>query len=155
MHETSWEGKSRLFCLFYAAKFFLEKINRWKIVLITSFTILFIINEDTKDIIKIVKSLEDSGVFIDGVTETIKHEIKKQDGRFPGALLAPLVDSLVQLVISSIVKGISGRGVRRAGRELMEKKVLVLLHPLSNIEINNYFNYEPRFNGVFSRICLE
>ena len=29
------------------------------------------------DIIKIVKSLEDSDVLIDGVTETVKHEIKK------------------------------------------------------------------------------
>ena len=26
-----------------------------------------------------------------------------------------------------------------------------MLHPLNNIEIINYFNYEPRFNGVFSR----
>ena len=29
------------------------------------------------DIIKVIKSLEDSGVLIDGVTETVKHEIKK------------------------------------------------------------------------------
>ena len=29
------------------------------------------------DIIKIIKSLEDSGVLIDGVTETVKDEIKK------------------------------------------------------------------------------
>ena len=29
-----------------------------------------------------------------------------------------------------------------------------MLHPLSNIEITNYFNYEPRFNGVFSRSSL-
>ena len=28
------------------------------------------------DIIKIIKSLEDLGVLIDGVTETVKHEIK-------------------------------------------------------------------------------
>ena len=28
------------------------------------------------DIIKIIKQLEDSGVLIDGVTETVKHEIK-------------------------------------------------------------------------------
>ena len=28
---------------------------------------------------------------------------------------------------------------------------MVLLHPLNNIEITNYFNYESRFNGVFSR----
>ena len=33
------------------------------------------------DIIKIIKSLEDSGVSIDGVSQTIKHEIrnKKED----------------------------------------------------------------------------
>ena len=35
-------------------------------------------NEDMNDIIKIIKALEDSGVLIDGVTETVKHEIKKQ-----------------------------------------------------------------------------
>ena len=29
------------------------------------------------DIIKIIKLLEDSGILIDGVTETLKHEIKK------------------------------------------------------------------------------
>ena len=37
---------------------------------------LFILNEDIDDIIKIIKSLEDSGASIDGVTETVKHEIK-------------------------------------------------------------------------------
>ena len=31
-------------------------------------------------------------------------------------MLAPLVASAVQPVISSVVKGISGRGVRRVGR---------------------------------------
>ena len=45
------------------------------------------------DIIKIIKSLEDSGVLIDGVTETVKDEIKKQQGGFLGALLAPLAAS--------------------------------------------------------------
>ena len=63
------------------------------------------------DIIKIIKSLEDSGVSIDGVTETVRYEMKEQDGRFLGALLAPLGASLVQPVISSVVKGISERGV--------------------------------------------
>ena len=68
---------------------------------------LFISNEDTNDIIKIVKSLEDSGVLLDGVTETVKHEIKKQEDGFLGALLAPIAASLVQTVISSVVKGIN------------------------------------------------
>ena len=68
------------------------------------------------DMIKIIKSLEDWGILIDGVTEIVRHEIKKQEGRFLGALLAPLAGLLVQPVISSVVKGISGTGVRRGGR---------------------------------------
>ena len=42
---------------------------------------LFISTENMNDIIKIIKSLEDSGVSIDGVSETIKHKIrnKKED----------------------------------------------------------------------------
>ena len=35
---------------------------------------LFMSNEDLNDIIKIIKSLEDSGVLIYGVTEIVKHE---------------------------------------------------------------------------------
>ena len=35
-------------------------------------------NNDFNDIIKIIKTLEDSGVLIDGVTETVKHEKKRR-----------------------------------------------------------------------------
>ena len=74
------------------------------------------------DIIKGIKSLENSGVLIDGVTDTGKHEIKKA-GAFIGALLAPLAASLVQPDISSVVNGISGIGLIRAGRRHINKKV--------------------------------
>ena len=37
---------------------------------------LFMSDEDMNDIFKIIKSLEDSGVLIDGVTKTVKHENK-------------------------------------------------------------------------------
>ena len=67
------------------------------------------------DMIKIIKSLED------GITETVKHEIKKQESRFLPAFLAPLAPSLVQLVLSSVVKGISGRGIRIARSGYMDK----------------------------------
>ena len=67
---------------------------------------LFISNEEMNDIIRLIKSLEDSGVLIDRVTETVKHEIKKQEGRFLGTFLAPLVALLVEPGISSVVKGI-------------------------------------------------
>ena len=73
------------------------------------------------DIIKVIKSLENSDVLIDRVTGTVKHEIKKQEGGFFGALLAPLAASLVQPVILSVIKGISGRGVRRGGRGYMDE----------------------------------
>ena len=43
---------------------------------------LFISNEDMNYIIKTKKSLKDLRVLIDGVTETVKHETKKQEGRF-------------------------------------------------------------------------
>ena len=55
------------------------------------------------DIIKIIKSLKDLGVLIDRVTEIVKHEKKKED-RFFGTFLAPVAASLVQPVISSVVK---------------------------------------------------
>ena len=86
------------------------------------------------DIIKIIKSLEDSGVLIDidGVSETVKHELKKQEGGFLGALLAPSAASLIQPVISSVVKGISGKAVRRAAKGYMDE---------NNIETTNYFKY--------------
>ena len=38
---------------------------------------LFISNYDMNDIIRIIKSVKDSGVLIDGISGTVKHEIKK------------------------------------------------------------------------------
>ena len=56
------------------------------------------------------------------------------------ALLTPLADSLVQPVISSVAKAICEKGVRRAERRYIDKKLLVPLHPSNNIKITNYFN---------------
>ena len=47
--------------------------------------------------------------------------LPKQEGGFLGVLLAPLASSLVQPVISSVVKSISWRGVRREGKGYMDK----------------------------------
>ena len=63
-------------------------------------------NDDIDNIVGIIKSLEDSGVLI-GVNETVKHETKKEEGNFLGVALAPLTASLVEPVISSVVKGVS------------------------------------------------
>ena len=43
------------------------------------------------DIIKIVESLEKSGLLIYGATETVKNEIKNHKGEFLGAMMLSVV----------------------------------------------------------------
>ena len=70
-------------------------------------------------LLKIIKPLQHSGVLIDGVTETVNYEIKKR--QIFCALLAPLAASVVQPVLSSVVKVINRRGIREAGGGYMNK----------------------------------
>ena len=56
---------------------------------------LIISNDEMNDIIKIVKSLENSGVLLKGVSETIQHEAKEQRGGFLSMLLGTLGASLL------------------------------------------------------------
>ena len=73
-------------------------------------TTLIISNNEMEDIIEIVKSLEDSGFLLKGVTETVQHEVKEQKGGFLSALLGTLGVSLLgDLLI--------GKGIYRAGKE--------------------------------------
>ena len=75
-------------------------------------TTLIISNDEMDDILKIVKSLEDSNVLLKGVSETIPHEAKEQRGGFLSMLLDTLRASLHGDVLS---KGLSDKGVIRAG----------------------------------------
>ena len=75
-------------------------------------TTLIISNDEMDDILKIVKSLEDSNVLLKGVSETIQHEAKEQGGGFLSMLLGTLGASLLGDILS---KGLSGKGVIRAG----------------------------------------
>ena len=52
---------------------------------------LIISNDEINDIVKIVKSLEDSGLLLKGVTETVQNEVKEQKGGFLSMLLGNLV----------------------------------------------------------------
>ena len=58
-------------------------------------TTLIISNDEMDDILKIVKSLEDSGVLLNGVSETIQNEAKEQRGGFLSMLLGTLGASLL------------------------------------------------------------
>ena len=75
-------------------------------------TTLIISNDEMNDILKIVKSLENSGLLLKGVSETIQHEAKEQRGGFLSMLLGTLGASLLGDILS---KGLSGKGVIRAG----------------------------------------
>ena len=75
-------------------------------------TTLIISNDEMDDILKIVKFLEDSGVLLKGVNETIQHEAKEQRGGFLSMLLGTLGASLLGDILS---KGLYGKGVIRAG----------------------------------------
>ena len=71
-------------------------------------TTLIISNDEMKDIIKIVKSLEDSGLLLKGVTETVQNEVKEQKGGFLSMLLGTLGASLLGNILA-------GKGINRAG----------------------------------------
>ena len=53
-----------------------------------------------EDIIKLVKSLEDSGLLLEGVSETIQNEAKEQKGRFLSLLLGTLGASLLGNILA-------------------------------------------------------
>ena len=106
---------------------------------------LMISNNEMNDIIKTVKSLEDSGVLLKGVSETIKHEAKEQRGGFLSMLLGTLGASL----LGNLLTG--GKGVIRAGEGIKISNLLIPFHLLTNFEISEYYENEPKFNGVCSR----
>ena len=115
---------------------------------------LIIEQEDMKDIMKIIKALENSGFLLKGVSKTIKNETKEQRGGFLSMLLGTLGASLLGNLLTG-GKGImrAGDGIVRAWSGSKKKKLNSVLpfHPLTNIEINEYYKNEPRFNGVYSR----
>ena len=81
-------------------------------------TTLIISNDEMEDIIRIVKSLEDSGLLIKGVTETVQNEVKEQKGGFLSMLLSTLDANLLGSILAGKgVKTTSQRqGINGAGK---------------------------------------
>ena len=88
-----------------------------KKMLVSGTTTLIISNDEMNDIIKIVKSLEDSGVLLKGVSETIQHEAKVQREGFISMLLGTLGASL----LGNLLTG--GKGVISADEGIKKKKI--------------------------------
>ena len=71
-------------------------------------TTLIIPNDEMEDIIKIVKSFEDSDLLLKGVSETTQNEAKEQKRGFLSMLLGTLGASLLGNILA-------GKGMNRAG----------------------------------------
>ena len=83
-------------------------------------TTLIISNNEIEDLIKIVKSLEDLGLLLKGVTESVQNEVKEQRGGFLSMLLGTLGAILLGNLLA--VKGIhrAGEGIVREGEGSMD-----------------------------------
>ena len=73
---------------------------------------LIIANEEMEDIMKIVKSLEELGLLIKGISETIINESKEQKGGFISMLLRTLAASIHENALLE-------KGVIRAGKRVI------------------------------------
>ena len=62
-----------------------------------------------EDIIKIVKSLENSSLLLKEVIETVQNEVKEQEGKCLSMLLGTLGASLLGNLLA-------GKGINRAGK---------------------------------------
>ena len=84
-------------------------------------TTLIISNEEMEDVIKIVKSLEDSGLLLKGVGETVQNESEKQKGGFLSILLGTLGASLLGNILTGkgMTAKIQGPGMKRAGERIV------------------------------------
>ena len=78
-------------------------------------TTLVISNKGMNDIMKTVTSLEELGLLIKGVNETIKNEIKEYKRAFLGMLLGTLDASLLGNLLTGKVTIRAREGTIRAG----------------------------------------
>ena len=74
---------------------------------------LIIEQEDMNDIMKIIETLENSGILLKGISKTIENETKEQRGGFLSMLLGTLGASL----LGNLITG--GKGMMRAGEGIV------------------------------------
>ena len=77
---------------------------------------LIISDEEISHIMKIIKSLEESGLLINGVSKAIQNEAKEQEGGFLGLLLGTLGATLLGNLLTGKGTIKAGEGIVRAGQ---------------------------------------
>ena len=104
-------------------------------------TSLIISNEEMNDIMKIFKSLEESGLLIKGVNEAIQNEAKEQKGIFLSMLLGTLDASLLGNLLTL-------KSTIRAGDDRIFSVASFFIKFCST---KKYYQNEPKLNCVYSR----
>ena len=110
-----------------------------------------------QDLLEIIRHLEKSGLLKKGISERIKGNAKQQSGGFLSILLSTLGASLLgDMLFDKKDKGVirAGKGTAKVSygsKRSSLKKILILIHPLTNFETEAYYQNESRFNSVFSR----
>ena len=99
-----------------------------------------------RDIMGIVKSLKDTGLLIKDENKLIKTETLEQRERLFGIMLGTLGANLLRNILA-------GKGMIRADdgevRGLLKTGFLMLLFPMTNIEMQKYYQSKPKFKGVY------
>ena len=111
----------------------------------------------TKDLIEIPKSLEESELLLKGVSKTNQNKAKEQNRGF----LSMSLDTLGASLLGNISDSEEPRPRNRKSwlwkqkssknSNKKQKEFLMPRHPLTNFEIQKYYQNQTRFNGVDSR----
>ena len=91
----------------------------------SSFTTLIISNEEINDIMKIVKSLQKSGLLIKGISEKFENEAEEQKGGLLEMLLETLGASLLRNLLT-------GKGTITTGEGKLEQMKIFKAAPSCN-----------------------
>ena len=104
-----------------------------------------------EDIMNIVKSLEDSGLLLKEVSETIQNELKEKKRRISQLASRYIRCKFIRNMLAN--KGINraGEGFIRAGYGSKKRIFNTVSTFITNFEIQQYYQNELRFNGFYPR----
>ena len=100
-------------------------------------------NDEIADIIKIVKSLDDFGLLLTGVSERIQNEAKEQRGVFLSMLLGTFSASLLGKILArkGVIRARDGAAAKKQGQEIVRMAM-----NLKGLQSKRIFNAASSFN---------
>ena len=119
---------------------------------------MIISNKKIDDIVKIFQALEDSNNLLKGFTKSIKNETNEQKGGLLSIfkLLGTLGASLLRNMLAGKGYVRAGSGIKKMKRDCKSclwKRMEFSMSPhhLTILEVQKYYQNEPRFKGVYPR----